>query len=124
MTLTEAFLSDTISPTDFDHRAHVAVAFDLLQNHDFCEAHALYVRHLKALTLRVGMPEKFNATITMAAMSLIAERMATGKDRSAEDFLSRHPDLLEPRVLTSRFSPERLSSSLAREVPLLPDRVL
>ncbi|MGI9395570.1 MAG: hypothetical protein ACR2OY_13050 [Boseongicola sp.] len=75
---------------------------------------------LISLTERAGVPEKFNATITMASMSLIAERAATGEYTDAEAFLSANYDLLSKAFFTRQYDPDRLSSALARSVPLLP----
>ena len=115
------FLQDTISPADFDHKSHVVVAHELLRHHDFNEAHDAYVRHLQALTVRAGVPEKFNATITFAAMSKIAERMGRDEFNDPAAFLNANPDLLRASSFTSGYSKERLNSDLARRIPLLPD---
>ncbi len=95
MPLLDAFLDDTILPEEFDHRAHVIVGFEILKRHPLTEAKAIYTRHLKALTLRAGVPEKFSAPITVHAMSLIASRMFGDED--AAQFLERNPDLLDKR---------------------------
>ena len=121
MSLLHDFLHDEISPADFDHRSHVVVAHELLRHHDFNEAHDAYVRHLKSLTIRAGVPEKFNATITFAAMSLIAERMGDKDIQDVNDFLNANPDLLSAKSFVSGYTKERLISSLARRIPLLPD---
>lgn len=125
--LLETFMNDTVAPQDFDHRAHVSVAYELLRRHDFATAHATYVTHLKALTQRAGVPEKFNASITFAAMSVVAERMHNADtpddtlDETVDAFLTRNPDLLEARTLLRGYSKDRLTSPLARKIPLLPD---
>ena len=119
--LLKDFLHDRISPHDFDHRAHVVVAHELLRHHDFNQAHDTYVKHLHALTVRAGVPEKFNATITFAAMSLIAERKSLSATNDPDIFLADNPDLLRASTFTRGYSKDRLTSDLARRVPLLPD---
>ena len=119
--LLKDFLHDTISPAEFDHKSHVVVAHELLRHHDFNDAHSAYVKHLRALTVRAGVPEKFNATITFAAMSLIAERMGLDEPKEPDAFLDANPDLLRASSFTSGYSKDRLTSDLARHVPLLPD---
>ena len=121
MTLLEHFLNDTLDPAEFDHRSHVVVGYELLSRHDFDTAYLTYVRHLKALTIRAGVPEKFNASITFAAMSVIAERIGLQPPDNADEFLDTNPDLLRAQSFTSGFSKERLGSDLARRIPLLPD---
>ncbi|MCT4558706.1 MAG: hypothetical protein N4A61_11710 [Pelagimonas sp.] len=120
MPLLEDFLNDRLDPASFDHAAHVKTAYLLLATRPFEHAFFTYCTHLRALTARAGAEEKYNATITFAALSTIAERMSS----PAEDvsrFLAKHPDLLEASTLTRGYSHSRLMSERARHVPLLPD---
>ena len=48
---------------------------------------------------RAGVPDKFNATMTWAYMSLIAERMRTTEHQSAEEFIDRNPDIASSAAL-------------------------
>ena len=121
MTLLENFLNDTTSPADFDHQSHVEVSFELLNRCSFDEAYATYVRQLRALTVRAGAEEKFNATITFAALSIIAERMSELGTSDWNEFIANNPDLLRAATFTAGYSKERLSSDTARSIPLLPD---
>jgi hypothetical protein len=66
------------------------------------------------------VPEKFNATVTFAYMSVIAERMQSAPAESAENFIAANPEILSGNVL-SRYSKARMQSDLARNVALLPD---
>ncbi len=99
MPLLDAFLNDSIKPDEFDHRAHVVVGFEILKRHPLADAKAIYARHLKSLTERAGVPEKFSAPITEHAMEMIAERMSGDED--ATGFLARNQDLLDPRSFKS-----------------------
>lgn len=123
MTLLESFLNDTIAPEDFDHRSHVEVGFELLKRHGFDEAYSTYVRHLRALTVRAGVEKKFNATITFAALSIIAERMSANAQAKWDLFIASNQDLLRAKTFTSGYSKERLTSATARNIPLLPDAI-
>ncbi|WP_372570968.1 hypothetical protein [Ruegeria jejuensis] len=110
----------TLTPEGFTHRAHLGVAYEILSRHEVFEAMAIYAGGLRALTAAAGVPEKFNATVTFAFLSLIAERMAQASCDGAEAFLTQNPDLLRKGLLEGYFSPDALSSALARRVPLLP----
>ncbi|MEM7076980.1 MAG: hypothetical protein AAF484_17980 [Pseudomonadota bacterium] len=109
----------TLTPDGFSHRAHLGVAFEILRRHDVFDAMAIYARGLRHLTRVAGVPEKFNATITLAFMSLVAQRMAGTDHNGAEEFLSANPDLLDKSVLTDLFPENVLHSDLARTVPLI-----
>ncbi|MGI9389419.1 MAG: hypothetical protein ACR2O1_05110 [Boseongicola sp.] len=115
-----ALEDDTLDPRDFSHQDHIGAAFLAIRKYGVFDAMSIFARGLVSLTERAGVPEKFNATITMASMSLIAERAATGDYRDADAFLSANNDLLSIAFLTRQYDPDRLSSALARSVPLLP----
>ncbi len=118
--ITRSFEAHAIDNTTFGHAEHVQVAFDLLRKYDFIDAAAIYAKGIRALAAKAGAPDKFNLTITYAFMSLIAERMAKSSDRSYDDFVAAHPDLMSKSVLSNWYSSDRLNSALARGVFLLP----
>ena len=112
----------TLDPAAFGHRDHVGVAYEALRQGDFFEATGRVAAGIRTLAERAGAPEKFNATITWAFMSLIAERMLTSDCADADDFIRDNPDLSDGSVLARWYSKQRLTSDLARAVALLPDR--
>ncbi|WP_425044505.1 hypothetical protein [Primorskyibacter sp. S87] len=113
-------IAGKLDPAGFSHRAHVAVAYEILTRHEVFEALALFAGGLQKLTEAAGVPEKFNATVTFAFISLIAARMEEQKYVDSEAFLTRNPDLLGKAVLAPYFGSEELVSNLARKVPLMP----
>ncbi len=115
-------LAGTLDPAGFSHLDHVGVAYEALARHDFFHAAAHVASGLQDVAGRAGAPEKFNATITWAFLSLIAERMATTDHLNAEEFISRNPDLAGGAALSPWYSQGRLKSAVARTVALLPDR--
>lgn len=117
--MAQEIAAGTLRPEGFTHRAHLGVAFEILSRHEVFQAMAIYAGGLRALTEAAGVPEKFNATVTFAFISLIAERMAQASYDSAEAFLTQNPDLLRKGLLEGYFAPDTLSSALARRVPLL-----
>jgi hypothetical protein len=58
------------------------MAHERLRRYDFPEAVLHYSRALQALTARAGAPGKFHQTITVAFLSLIAERLASAAART------------------------------------------
>lgn len=119
----ELMVSGDLDPADFAHADHVGVAWEALTAHGFFEALLIYSDGLKMLVEKAGVPEKFNATVTFAYMSLIAERMHVGPAATVQEFISANPDLLGRGLLDSWYSAPRLTGELARQVPLMPDRV-
>ena len=119
--LAQAFEAGDIRPGGFNHAAHVIVAYQLLTRYEFLEAVSRYTRGIRELASRAGAPEKFNITITLAFLSLIAERMADAPSSDAEAFVRDNSDLMTIDVLRGRYSNTRLNKSLARSVFLMPD---
>jgi len=117
----EALVDNTLSPEEFSHLDHVGVAYEALSGHEFFEAVTLVAQGLSRLTVRAGVPEKYNATLTFASMSLIAERMNTAPCPSAEEFVARDGSIFSGGFLKAQFSEPRLGSEIARAVALMPD---
>lgn len=114
------FLKGDIDPARFPHREHVRMAFEMLLRHDFPTAALCYSRALRVLTARAGKPGKFHQTVTIAFLSLVAERMLGECPRDFEAFAAANADLLDPAAVGRLYSAERLSSEAARTTFLLP----
>ena len=114
------FERGALDPAGFRHADHVGVAYEALRRHGFFEALRIYADGLMALVEKAGVPEKFNATVTFAYMSVIAERMHRQPAANAAEFLAANPELLSG-VLLERYSRARLQDDLAKKVALLPD---
>lgn len=119
-TLLRAFLKGEIDSRDFHHEDHVRAGFELLRQHGFPDAAARYCAALKALCARAGKPEAYHETMTLAFLSLIAERRAADGHGDFAGFAAANPDLLDRAILARWYSPERLASPLARSTFLLP----
>jgi hypothetical protein len=74
------------------------------------------------MTAKIGKPEAFHQTMTIAFLALIAERVQAGGYSDFAGFAAANPDLMTKSVLTRWYSPERLSSEAARATFVLPDR--
>ena len=121
--LLDRFEERQIPAPDFRHLDHVQVAFEILDKYDFVQACARYASTIKAMAESAGAPEKFNATITVAFMSVIAERKSQMENADFESFISANPDLLDGNALKGWYTKERLDSPAARHQFLMPDKV-
>ncbi len=119
--LRHSFETHTLDASAFRHLDHVQVAYEMLSAYSFIEASAKYAENIGTIATKAGVPHKFNATITFAFLSLIAERMDVTEHTNYEEFIAQNQDILSKNVLAKWYSPERLSSDLARNVFLLPD---
>lgn len=120
-TLLADFESNRLTPGAFAHADHVRVAFELLKRTGFLDAARRYENGLKAFTAKAGVPQKYNLTITLAFLALIAERLSGDPQADWERFAGSNPDLFERACLAKWYSPARLAAPAARAHFLLPD---
>ncbi|MGH8194336.1 MAG: hypothetical protein ACREQ8_08065 [Woeseiaceae bacterium] len=118
----QAFESGEIDPANFNHEAHVHVAWSYLQEYPLAEAIAKFTATLQALTSRLDIAMKYHETISWFFMIAIADRGALGCPW--ETFKSINSDLIEngAGLLRRHYSPACLSSPKARRQFVLPDR--
>ena len=93
----------------------------MLDRYDFIEAYTRYASIIRTMAASLGALDKFNVTITLAFMSLVAERMNSGEFSDWSAFLAANPDLLNKEVLSHWYSNDRLASTAARSQFLMPD---
>lgn len=118
------FEAAKVAAGDFDHEAHVRVAWTMLQTVELDECLSRYPRALRRIAQRFGVPHKFHATLTGCLLLLIAERRATMPGLDWRAFRAANPDLLTRtgELLERYYTPSRLTGELARRQFLLPDR--
>ena len=98
----------------FGHAQHVRVAWLQLSRMPLLRAIGHHTAGLQRLTTRLGVPQRYHATLTVAYLLLIYERMA-GED-SWSQFAARNPDLLArgAQLLSEHYAPAQLHSDAAR----------
>lgn len=118
--LVRAFEAAAIDPERFGHREHLYVAWCYLRELSLEETLVRYVTHLRRLTIALGVPEKYHATITWAYLVLLHGAMRD--DESFQELLERHPSLLDHKkgMLSQYYSMSELDSPIARERFVLP----
>ncbi len=119
----ERFESGQIDADRFDHEAHVYVAWLFVTRLELADAIARFDSALRRLTAKLGVPEKYHATITWFFLLLVAERSRYNEGWQA--FKTRNPELIrDSKVTLNRYYSEaRLFSDLARRQFVLPDRL-
>ncbi len=105
----------------FSHRDHVRMGFEMLRRHSFVEVALHYSHALRAMLQKMGKPQAFHQTITLAFLSLISERMQTADFPNFETFARANPDLIDKSALGRWYGPERLGLEVARRTFVLPE---
>ena len=117
----DAFVLGNIAPADFDHRAHLRAAFCLLRRRPFLEACIAMRDGVQGIALRAGRPGLYHETITIAFMSIVAQRLASPPGAPWDAFLAAWPDLADRALLGRWYDRETLDTPQARTQFVLPD---
>ncbi|MES0883278.1 hypothetical protein [Roseibium sp. SCP14] len=120
--MTEQFETQSLDASGFTHVDHIGVACKMLQKYEFLEAAARYGSALRGIAAKVGAPDKFNTTLTLAFLGLLSERMADTPHETFAEFMEKNPDLVSRSLMETWYSKERVDSRRAREIFLMPDR--
>jgi hypothetical protein len=120
--LVRAFEATSIDPTAFHHREHLYVAWCYLRALPLEDALARYVRHLRHLTIALGVPNKFHATVTWAYVVLLHAAMEQSPGTTFDELLERNPALLQHRggALEAFYPRAQLDTEEARRRFVLP----
>ena len=117
----ERFVRGEVDAGNFPHREHVRMAFEMLRRHDFAEAAWLYSRALRRMTAKIGKPQAFHQTTTIAFLSLIAERMERTRADDFAAFVYAHPEVLDKGTLSRWYRAEQLATETAKRTFVLPE---
>lgn len=116
----------TLPPDNFNHRAHLRMAWLYLHNYSVLEALAKFCESLKRYAGSLGKSNIYHETITFAYIFLIHERIQlSGESQCWEEFALSNADLLNwnEGILKSYYSEEILKSDRARKMFVFPDRL-
>ena len=120
LSFADRFERRAIPVEEFGHKEHVRAARELLLKYSFLEATARYAAVIQEMAAAAGAAEKFNVTVTVAFMSLIAEKLEEEDTESFETFYASHPELRRG-TLDPWYSANRRTCELSRRVFLMPD---
>ncbi len=109
---------------DFDHRAHIRLAYIYLVEYNTVAALNRVRRTLKALLKHAGIDpvQKYHETLTKAWILAVRHFMENTADaQSAEDFIAKNPVVLDSKIMMRHYSAKVLFSDLARQSFVQPD---
>jgi len=121
-----AFERCTLPGESFHHADHVKMAFLYLQEYAPLEALSRFSSAIARFAAANGKPALYNETITWAFLLLIRERIARrNSSQTWEEFSAVNADLLrwDDNILKKYYRPETLTSELAKNVFLFPDKL-
>ena len=120
-----AFEDGAVTPADFDHVAHVRIAWVYLREAASVEEALPRMRDaIRRFAAAAGASQKYHETITVLWMRLLADVRARGASGELSDVLRAHPALADKELPLQYYSRERLFSDEARAAWVEPDRHL
>lgn len=119
----DRFESCEVRPADFDHRAHLRLAYVYLVESDTSTAYES-MRHALGRFLECNGIEysKYHDTMTRAWIMAVRHFMeSTPGAESADSFIDQNPRMLDPKIMLTHYSAELLFSDEARAAYVEPD---
>lgn len=115
----------TLDVGNFDHEAHVYLAWLFLEEFPLTEAITRFSSALQRLTAKLGVPGKYHATITWFFLLLIAERREAAARQDWFCFRRDNADLFstDRNIIGRYYSNDLLDSERARGTFVLPDKI-
>lgn len=112
-----------LTPVDFDHRAHVRLAYTYLVEQDDETASRSLRKALRRFLDHHGVPpSKYHETMTGAWLLAVRHFMETSSGSpSSEAFIDANPTLLDSAIMLSHYSADLLFSEAARADFVEPD---
>lgn len=119
------FENQSISNEDWSHTLHIRVATIYLMAFSFDEALDNMKTGIKKLNAVNAVPESrvrgFHETLTVGWLKVVAAKLGQTTARTSLELLDTHPELLNSRLLSDYYSPERLMSVEAKANFIAPD---
>jgi hypothetical protein len=117
-----AFEACAMAPADFNHRAHVRLAYVYLAEQGIDHAPKAMRTALLRFLQTHGVPAtKFHETLTRAWVMAVHHFMTRSGSQSFDAFAEQSKPLLDPRVMLTHYSSQTLFSDQARVAFLAPD---
>lgn len=119
-----AFESGKVAPAQFDHRAHLRLAYIYLAEHDTEAAFLLMRDAIRSLLARNHIDlSKYHETLTRAWIMAVRHFMEkTPSAASADAFIDQNPIMLDAKIMLTHYSAELIFSEEARAKFVEPDR--
>jgi hypothetical protein len=109
--------------SEFDHRAHLRLAYIYLTENNADKASELMKDTLhQFIFYHGGDPSKYHETITKAWILAVRHFMnKAGASSSADELIERSPKMLDTKIMMTHYSAKALFSDKARTAFVEPD---
>ncbi|SDT28440.1 hypothetical protein SAMN04489834_3308 [Microterricola viridarii] len=105
----------------FGHREHVHLTWLAVSRCGVDTAIELVSAGIQNTARSAGMPQKYHETMTRAWVVLVGHASTESSTDDFTEFVARHPELLDTRLLMRHYHPSTLASAEARLGWVEPD---
>ena len=122
--LLNAMENSALDPSYFSHEAHLRWGWLLLENNDLDEAINKACNQLRQYTAELGAADKYNETVTVAAMRAIHHFRLKSESDNFKDFIAESSRLKTSfkELMNTHYSENIFSSAKAKKMYMKPDR--
>jgi hypothetical protein len=118
----ESFEACAVAPSEFNHEAHLRLAYVYLVEHGAQGAQARMRQALLSFLAHHQVPaSKFHETLTCAWVLAVSHFMSRAGSSSFAEFAANSQALLNSKVMLTHYSAETLFSPQARASYVAPD---
>lgn len=121
----QQFMQCQLDAQDFTHLAHLRLAYLRIQRDGIEVAKRFIPIHLKVYCESVGAADKFNLTLTIAAIKAVHQFMKKSKADGFSNFIAEFPELRNnfKGLLACHYGFDILNSEKARTTFMDPDLI-
>jgi hypothetical protein len=118
----KAFEAGDVLPSEFNHHAHLRLAYVYLTEGGLTHAQDQMRKNLLAFLLAKGVPQsKYHEILTLAWVMAVAHFMNRMSSSSFSEFAANSRPLLDSKVMLTHYSAKTLFSERARSAFVAPD---
>lgn len=113
----------SIAPHHFTHKAHIRLAWIHINKYGIDKATVNIVHQIKNFVTHLNAQDKFNHTLTVAAVKTVHHFIKKTHTNNFQDFLNQNPRLLSSfkELIYSHYSNDLIHSAAAKNAYLEPD---
>ena len=117
------FIDCKLNPSIFSHEAHLRLAWINIYQYGIEQAEVNIQEQLQHFVAHVGAKDKYNATLTVAAIRAVGHFMKKSNDDNFIEFIKEYPQLKGnfKALISSHYSFDVFNSAKAKEEFLEPD---
>ena len=117
------FATCKLSPVLFSHEAHLRLAWIHIDKYGISKAIANTCTQLKQFVVSIGAEDKYNETVTIAAIKAVYHFKLKSETTNFHDFILRNPKLKNnfKELLSHHYTTDIFNSKEARNRFIQPD---